>query len=325
MNINESIIKVFHSLGDKYISGAELAEKLNVSRATVWNHIKYLRQQGYRFKASTHVGYKLLSVPDRMLPDEIQYELGTRFIGRKKIYSYQEVNSTNDIAIDLASQNAEEGTVVFAEHQRKGRGRFHRRWFSPPTKNILCSIILRPHFQPKKITQLTITAAVAVANSIRSYFDLPALIKWPNDIYIRGKKAGGILIEMNAELDEINFVIVGIGVNVNILRKDIPKSLIKNCTSTRIEAGKKCNRVEFAKALLREFEKQYTILLEDGFDRIGKEWVDLSLTLGKMIEAMTEGEAFVGYPTGLDEDGGLLLRLDTGIIKKVAGGDIRIL
>lgn len=323
MGLNENLVGVFHENRGKFLSGEELAERLGVSRTTIWNHIHLLKKLGYQFTAQTHLGYKLVAVPDKMLAQEIALRLKTRFIG-KTIHYYEEVGSTNDVALDLAASGAPEGTIVVAENQTEGRGRFGRKWFSPAGNNLILSLILRPSFSPGRASQLGATTAVSVAACLRAMFDLPALIKWPNDIYIRGRKAGGILTELGAELDRIHYAVVGIGLNLNLEKHEIPLSLRHNCTSVRIETGKKCDRIEAAARLLQELEQRYRRLLREGFSSIIDEWMDLSLTLGRRVEAHTEGRTFTGYPTGLDEDGSLLLRLDSGITKRVSAGDIKL-
>jgi len=324
MGLNEDLVSLFHENRGRFLSGEELAGKLGVSRTTIWNHIRVLKKLGYQFTAHTHVGYKLVAVPDRLLPQEISFRLKTRFLGRI-IHWHDEVASTNDIALELAAKGSPEGTAVVAENQSKGRGRFGRNWFSPHGKNLILSLVLRPSFAPGRVSQLGITTAVSAAACLRDLFELPALIKWPNDICIRGKKTGGILTELSAELDRIHHAVVGIGLNLNIEKEEIPTKLRPHCTSVRIETGKKCDRIEVAARLLNELEQRYRCLLREGFSPIIDEWMDLSLTLGRRIEALSEGRKLTGYPTGLDEDGGLLIRLDSGITKKISGGDITIL
>lgn len=323
MDINGKLLRTFHESGEKYLSGEELASRLHVTRTTIWNHIHYLKEQGYEFDASTNLGYRLVGIPDRMLPDEISYGLETKWLGHK-IISYEEADSTNDIAIKLAEDGAKEGTVIFAEHQRSGRGRLRRKWFSPKRKDILLSFILRPDIHPRKVTQLTITSALAATGAIRKLYNLPALIKWPNDIYINDKKCGGILIEMNAEPDKIKYVVIGIGINVNSHHNDFAKSIQDSATSLSIESGKKCDRIKFARELLRQFESQFERLFSEGFGGISRDWLHLSLILGKRLDIISENEVVSGTPFNIDDDGALLLRTDTGIIRKISSGDVLI-
>ncbi len=175
MGLNEDLVSLFHESPGGFISGEELAGKLGVSRTTIWNHIRLLKKTGYRFTAHTHAGYKLVGVPDKLRPEEIAFRLTSRFIGRT-IHYYEEVTSTNDVALELAAGGEPEGTAVVAESQTKGRGRFGRNWFSPPGRNLVVSLILRPSFAPGRVSQLGITTAVSAAACLRDLFDLPALI-----------------------------------------------------------------------------------------------------------------------------------------------------
>lgn len=184
------------------------------------------------------------------------------------------------------------------------------------------SVVLRPGFHPRKITQLTITSAVAAAEAVRRMFQLPALIKWPNDIYINNKKCAGILIDMSAEIDAIDHLALGIGVNVNSRKSDFSKSISARATSIAIELGEKCDRISFARELLRQLEKHYDKLVRKGFGPISEQWEDMSLSLGRRVEARSENETVTGTPVRLDDDGGLLIRTDTGIVRKVSGGDL---
>jgi len=323
MDIDKELVKVFRRQGDRFISGEELARKLEVSRTTIWNHINSLKRQGYIFESQTHTGYRLVSVPDLLFPDEIAAGLDTRRIGRK-IYSYTEVDSTNDVATALATGGASDGTVIFAEYQRRGRGRFDRRWHSPAGKNIICSVILRPSIDPKNISQISLLTAVAAAKTLRSTFGLPAFIKWPNDVYVNGKKISGILVEMNAELDLVHYVVVGIGINVNSSRKDFPPSIRDLSTSIKLETGAKADRIAVARAFLEEFDSCYRSYIRKGFEEVGNTWIDMSLSLGKRIKALNSTGEISGIPTGLDGDGSLLIRLDSGMVARVSSGDLII-
>lgn len=304
----QEVLYTLHKFKDRYISGEELANKLNVSRTTIWNNIDFLRKQGYTIEAHPNLGYRLIDVPDRVLPDEIQYGLKTKIMG-KRIYAYEEVGSTNDIAWELAGQGEPEGSVVFAESQTKGRGRLKRQWFSPSRKGLWFSVILKPDLTPNYAPMITAVSAVATARAIAKYTGLSVWIKWPNDIYINGKKAGGILTELNTELDTIKFVILGIGINVNV-----DNFSIETATSLMIEGGKFYSRIELAKEILISLEYYYKLK----WDYIITEWKNLSLVSGKRVRV---GE-IEGQAQGIDEQGALILRLDDGFIKHITSGDV---
>ena len=207
-----------------YVSGDELSQQLGMSRQGLWKHIQDLRDSGYDFVAVPHLGYRLLSSPDRLFDFEIKYRLNTKFIG-KFIHYFDYLSSTNDLAMQLGMQNAPSGTLVVAESQTKGRGRLGRSWFSPKYKGIYFSLLLRPAILPEYSPVLTILIAVSMAEAVKEITGLDIQIKWPNDLFLNNKKLGGILTEMNAEADKINFMVMGVGLNVN----NDKKSLVSGC------------------------------------------------------------------------------------------------
>lgn len=314
--MNTKILNALHKFKDGYISGEELAGKLKVSRTAVWNHIEYLRGQGYVIEAHPRLGYKLIDIPDRLFPDEIQRGLKTKVIGRH-VWVYEKATSTNDMAWDLALGGEPEGGVVFAESQTRGRGRMGRSWFSPRRKGLWFSVVLRPYLQPSYAAMITIASSIAVAKAIRRPTGLSVWIKWPNDIYIDGRKVGGILTEMSTELDTIKFVILGIGINVNCEAEDFPGEL-------RDRAGSiKCSRVDLVKDILASLELYYNMLNDKRWDTIIGEWKDLSLVLGKRIKLVQGNKQYEGQALGIDQRGALILRQDDGFIQHLASGDIQ--
>ncbi|OIO38072.1 MAG: biotin--[acetyl-CoA-carboxylase] ligase [Candidatus Omnitrophica bacterium CG1_02_49_10] len=318
--IDEKILDILRSDSGSFISGEELSRTLGVSRTAIWKHISKLRDEGYEISSQPHLGYKLVSIPDKLTSIELGWRLDTEYIG-KKIYSYDSTDSTNDIAYGLAEEGAREGVCVFAEGQGKGRGRLGRRWYSPNGKGIYLSLILRPDITPQEAPKMTILAAVSCANVLRRLYGFSALIKWPNDILINDRKICGILTEMNAELDRIGFIVLGIGINVNADKKDLPKG----GGSIRSELGKPVSRLELAKELMREIEAQYNILKRDGFGEIVRQWQTLSATLSKHVRVKLKDREPEGYAIGIDESGALLLRHDNGFIERLAAGDVTML
>src|SRR5438094_2249843 len=244
MTLDAQILNALRAAGDGAISGTELSQKLGLSRAAVWARIEELRSLGYDIEASPHTGYRLLNAPDVLHGDDLLSRLGrTRTVGRD-IRVFQETTSTNDIIEKLAHDGVKEGVVVFAESQSKGRGRLGRKWVSPARKGLWFSVLLRPKLRPQAVTQLTIAAATALVRGIRSATGVTLEIKWPNDIYLHGKKVAGILTEMNGELDTVKYVILGIGVDVNLGANEFPADLRKLATSLKIEVGVTLDRAE---------------------------------------------------------------------------------
>lgn len=260
---------------------------------------------------------------EKLLPDKIKQRLKTKTIG-KKIVTYEETGSTNDIAHILADAGEKEGSCIFAEKQTKGRGRLGRHWISPRGTGIYLSIILRPKINPHEAPRITLVAAVAIAKALKKACGKQVSIKWPNDILLNGKKVCGILTEMNAEMDAVKFIILGIGINVNTKHGDLPK----HATSLGAECRKKISRIELACYIISELDKYYSIFKKGRFENIIEEWRELSSMLGKHITVACHGEhnkKMEGYAYSVDEYGSLILRLDSGFLKTINSGEVTIL
>lgn len=321
--MRSKILELLRKAGKEYLSGEEIAKRLGVSRTAVWKHIKELREAGYGIKSRSRSGYTLEEAPDCLLPGEIKNGLSTRFIG-KDIVFFEEVDSTNRVAKQLAREGAAAGTVVVAEAQGKGRGRLERPYFSPAGKGIWFSVILRPHILPQEAPKCTLLAAAAVAMAMKR-FGLQAAIKWPNDILHEGKKLTGILTEMSAELDRINYIVIGTGINVNIEEEEFPEELRDKATSLAVMKGEKLPRVAFFQAVLEALDELCTILEKDGFAPIVARWREYAVTLGqdvRVIGAIGQ-ESFDGRAIDIDEEGALLVETAGGM-RRVLAGDVSI-
>ncbi len=305
-----------------YVSGEELSRKFNLSRTAVWKHIKALRRKGYVVEAKPRQGYRLVKTPDLLLPVEIKAELKTKIFG-KKIFHFNEVTSTQEVAKKLATQGFEEGTVVVAEKQSKGKGRVGREWVSP-LGGVWLSIILKPNILPHQAQKITLVVAVAVANVIRRLYGLDAKIKWPNDVLIDKKKVCGILVEASGEVDRLNYMVVGVGVNLNVNPATVESKLVKTATSISEILGREVSKVEFTREFLVEFEKLYKLFGSGGFNQILEEWKKLSETLGCKVKIVSQNEVFVGEALDVDEEGFLLVKLPNGFVKKVVSGDVYV-
>jgi BirA family transcriptional regulator, biotin operon repressor / biotin---[acetyl-CoA-carboxylase] ligase len=318
--MEERIIEIFRKSKADFISGEQISDSLNVSRTAVWKHIEKLRDMGYEFDAVPHLGYRLKHSPDRLYPFEIYPDLNTSIIGREILY-YNELDSTNTTAYQLAQKNIKQGLVVIAERQSKGKGRLSRHWSSPKGRGIYLSVILRPEMTPFQAPVITLMAAVSVANAIRQATGVQAFIKWPNDIIIENKKAAGILTEMEAESDRIKFLVLGIGININTRHSEMPDTAISISQKT----GGHVSRRALLIAVLENLEKNYKIINESGFSKIRLEWKNLSATLGKRVRANCMHRIAEGTAVDIDIDGALKIRLDNGFHEKIFAGDLVIL
>jgi len=262
-------------------------------------------------------------VPDRLYPEEIKFALGTTIVGREIVY-YDTVTSTNVVAKKLAIEGYPEGTVIVAEEQTGGRGRMGRAWFSPWGKNVMFSLVLNPRVDLTQLPQLTMLAAVAVAGAIHAATGVKAGIKWPNDLMLDGKKVCGILTEMSAEMDQVNYLVVGVGLNVNVDENEFPPEVKEIATSLKIMAGDKINRAELLREILRHMDRYYLIWQQQGFTPVLKEWKENSVNLGQRAKVIFSGEVWEGICEDVDFDGALLLRLPGGSIKRFVAGEVSL-
>jgi len=314
--VKEKILEYLKK-GHEYLSGDQISQHLGISRQGLWKHVQELKDLGYDIVAVPHLGYRLESSPDRLFTFEISHGLNTKFIA-KKIHYFDCLASTMDLAMQLGIQAAPHGTLILAESQTKGRGRLGRSWFSPKYKGIYLSLILRPKISPSASPILTLLSAVSICEAVKKVVDLDAQIKWPNDVFIHNKKLGGILTEMNAEVDKVNFVVIGIGLNVN----NDKKSLIAQATSLKEQTGQPISRILLLQELLCRIENNYSLLEDKGSQVIIDKGRNFSLTLGRRVKVCCQNKHIEGQAVDIDKDGGLLIRKDSGLIQKIISGDI---
>jgi BirA family biotin operon repressor/biotin-[acetyl-CoA-carboxylase] ligase len=267
--------------------------------------------------SSTKEGYTLVDSPDVLAPAEIKAGLKTSMMG-KNIHYFKETESTNILARDMAG-SVDEGTVVIAESQTGGRGRMGRKWISPEG-GIWLSVVLKPRMQPLHAPRITLLAGVAVAKTIRN-IGLPAKIKWPNDVLINEKKVCGILTEIGAEMDSIQYVVVGVGIDANVDTETFPEEFRDSSTSLKNELGHDINRVEFVQRLLSELESLYMKFQKEGFSSILEEWRNMSATIGEWVKITTQSRIICGEAVGVDSDGALILETGEGRLEKIVAGN----
>lgn len=299
---------------DGYVSGEKISSALDISRTAVWKHIKNLRKDGYIIQSVTNKGYKLVSSPDILDADTIKSKLSTEFIGRN-IIIFDETDSTNAQA--KKDSSAPEGTVFIAEVQKSGRGRLGRSWESPRGAGIWHSILLKPDIPLADVSQITLAAGLAVCRALGD----GAKIKWPNDIVIGTKKVCGILTEMSAETDRINYVVCGIGINVNT--ESFPADIAEKATSLRIEYGHMFDRCEIIARFLNEFEDIYKTFSAHGLSAILDEYKANCITLGREVRVIMHNESVCGTAHGIAPDGSLIIRTENGDIS-VSSGEVSV-
>lgn len=313
----------------EFVSGEALSQELNVSRTTIWKHIKELRTEGYIIESSSRTGYKLISVPDIIIPSEIISSLNTKTLG-KKIHYLKEIDSTNNYAKKIAYEGCEDGTIVIAEKQTSGRGRLGRTWESSERAGIWLSVILKPDISPGAVQIITLSASVAVVKAIKAVTGIDTGIKWPNDIILDGKKVCGILTEMSSEMDKINYLVVGIGININQDKKDFPEELRDKAISIRNYTKKnKGQEVEFTRndiirRLLFEIEDVYNMIKAGKIENIIQSWKRHSITQGKEVVVLGRQEEFTGIAEDITPDGKLIVKSIDGITQLILSGEISI-
>ncbi len=318
----ETILSLFSQTPDGFVSGERISAELGISRTAVWKHIRSLRQAGYQIEAIPSRGYKLQQSPDVLMPESILAGLECRLVG-SQVRCLNETDSTNLQACRLGDEGEADGLVVVADRQSSGKGRMGRQWESPAGVNLYASILLRPPILPFEAPKLTFLSAVAVCRAITSCTGLQATVKWPNDILLDGAKVAGLLNEMSSETDQVHYVVLGIGVNLNMRADQFPADLRYPATSLAIIAGQPVSRLDFTRTLLQEIDALYQVYLEQGSTPIMSAWTELCDMTGKPVQVDCNDLRIEGTMIGLAEDGALLVRDKTGKIESVYAGDVR--
>ena len=324
MSTDAQLLSALRQCGDDFLSSAELSRRLGLSGAVVAGRIRELRRLGYQIEDAPHLGYRLMDSPDALHADDLLARLPKPRIVGRDIRVFQETTSTNDVVEKLARDGVKEGVVVFAESQTQGRGRLGRKWISPAKKGLWFSVLLRPRLRPVEATQLTVATATALARAIQAQTRLAPEIKWPNDLLLDGRKVAGILTEMSAELDRVNYVIVGVGVDVNQTASDFPAEVRKLATSLKLQCGHPVHRADLATAVLQELDHDYARICAGDFAGLADEWESHCTTIGRNVTVLVGERRIQGRAESLDDAGALLVRTEHGRIERVIGGDVTV-
>ncbi|MBS1263904.1 MAG: putative biotin ligase [Methanonatronarchaeales archaeon] len=301
---------------EEVISGEAIGELLGISRAAVWKHVEALREDGYEILSSDE-GYLLKGFSGEMNELEIERRLDTEVIGGDVVV-LGTTASTNEELKSLAAEGAAEGTVVVARRQVEGKGRIGKRWESPEG-GLYLSVLLRPRMAPTEAQKMTLLAGLAVARALRG-LGVDARIKWSNDVVIDGKKVCGVLTEMSAEENAVDYIVIGIGINANTDPGELPEEIRDDSAILRDELGGEIDLRELAASLLEEFDELYVGTQDGNFEEVLTGWKELSETLGREVLIETRRDRFVGYAVGLSRDGALVVELPDGDFRRVTGG-----
>lgn len=319
--MKEEILRLLRS-ADGYISGQELCNRFGVSRTAVWKAINQLKEAGYEIEAQQNKGYRLMAAPDLMTEAEIKSLMHTEWVAREVLY-FDTIDSTNTKAQELAEKGYQSGTLVVADKQESGKGRRGRSWVSPSGTGIFMTLMIKPDINPNNASMLTLVAALAVAKAITSVTDEEAMIKWPNDIVVNGKKVCGILTEMNAQFDYINHIVVGIGINVH--NESFPEEISQMASSLMIEAGgKRFHRAQIIAETMSYFEQYYdTFLQTQDLSALVREYDKLLVNRNKSVRVLDPKEPFDGKAMGITPKGELIV--DTWESRKlVSSGEVSV-
>lgn len=307
--MGEPLRRILEEHQGRFVSGEEIGRRLGASRAAVWKQVQALRRRGFGIEGARGAGYRLLGRPDLIEEADLFSRLPPGSMW-KSFAGFPITDSTNSRAVPLAEEGAPHGTVVCADSQTGGRGRFGRRWESPPGLNLYVSLLLRPPVDPQHAPRLTLVTAVALAAAVEETAGVPAGLKWPNDLYLGGRKSGGILAEMSADADRLRHVVVGIGLNVNAELSDFPGELRGKATSLKLAAGTSFRRVEVLACLLARFSEAYETFLSGGLGALLPEWNRRCLLAGRRVLLRRREEEVRGTALRVDEGGALLFRSD---------------
>lgn len=316
------VLRLLRESSHPFLSGQELSRQLGISRAAIWKQIEQLRNLGYDIVAIPARGYHLQAGPERLTPAELRQGLQTALVGRD-IHCFSSIPSTNSHACQLAEGGATEGTVVVADAQSAGKGRLGRSWASPPGVNLYLSLILRPPVPPREAPLMTFLSSLAVARTIEDVTGLVPTVKWPNDVLLNGRKVAGLLNEMSAESERIHYVVLGIGLNINMRADEFPADLRYPATSLLLATGSLQSRLALCRRLFAELDELYRDYLANGHEGIMNGWLRYFDLLNVMVEVFDGHGSQRGRVSGVADDGALLLLGDDGAIRRILAGDVR--
>lgn len=317
--MEEKILQMLKN-ANGFISGQDIADCLKISRSAIWKYISLLKSKGYNIQGVSNRGYMLLDYNGIYNKYEISYFLKTENFGKNLIF-YDEVDSTNDAAKRIADIS-KHGTAVIAEIQTNGKGRRGKTWTSQKNSGVWLSIILKPEIEPLYASRITLIAGLSVCDALNSFGNFNAVIKWPNDVLISGKKVCGILTEMSAEMDKINYIVTGMGINVNT--EEFSTELKDVATSLKIEGGKDFLRAEVAARILFELEKNYnTFIKNNNLSLLIEKYKKRCVTLGKNVLVLAK-EPFDGKAIEINNTGELIVEKADGTKCTVFSGEVSI-
>ena len=319
--MKNEILRMLKNSNSEFLSGEKISEEFGVTRAAIWKNMNSLKEDGYVIESIPGKGYRIISSPDILTYEEIEEGLNTEYTGRN-LYYYDSIPSTNTRAKEIALDEPE-GTVVVSEEQTGGIGRLGRAWISPKKKGIWMSIILKPEVEPMNVSKIALVGAAAVNLALEDMGTISG-IKWPNDIVLDGKKVSGILTEMSCELNMVNYVVMGIGINVNLDEDDIPEELQHKATSLKEYTKKQVNRKELLANILNHFEVLYEDYKAGNILKTIEICRTNSVLLGEEVRIIKGKEIRVGKALDINLEGELVVQFDNDVVENIFSGEVSL-
>lgn len=304
-----------------YVSGQSISQQLGVSRQSIWKAINSLKEKGYKIKSVTNKGYQLVSAPDYLNEQSLKNHLQTSVIG-KDLEVLESVGSTNDYLKNKGNNGCANGAVVVAREQTKGKGRLGRVWQTKKDDGIAFSFLLRPDMAPAEAGAITSLAGLAVCKAIREYTGLDCKIKWPNDIIVGRKKLVGILTEMSAEFDAVEYIVTGIGINVE--HTEFPEDIAYKATSVLLETGRHIDKNEFLACVINRIEQEFLSNNLEMTQSVLEEYADMCATIGRNVSFKRGTSDMNGIAVGVENDGELKVMLSDGSVCRVNSGEVTV-
>lgn len=321
--MRQKILAKLYELKGEHVSGNDLADELGISRVAIWKHIEALKQEGYYITGISGKGYSLSDYNSIILPDEIMAQMDKTSLFNKVLF-FPMVDSTNKLGKELLNNNqAEEGLVIVAARQSAGQGRLGRKWDSP-LGGLWFSFILKPKLALHELPLLSLVFAVAIASALEEFLDKPCEIKWPNDVFVNGKKMAGILLEVSGQVDNIDYVIAGIGININIDITNLSNETRQVATSLLQETNREIPNSIILPLVLTYLEKYYNLFITEGFGKIRDEFKQKCLHLGRNVAVQQGNKIVTGLNTDIDSQGTMILKVNEDIVR-ITTGDVKII
>lgn len=314
------VLEILNNAED-FVSGESMGEKLNISRAAVSKNVSKLKEMGYNIEAVNNKGYKLIKDKDIINVFELDKKLDTEFLGKDAVF-FEEIDSTNEEAKRCAINGKEEGFLVFSDSQSSGKGRLGRIWKSEKGVAVYFSFILKPDIMPYEAPLLTLVSGIGVMRGLKKITGLDIKIKWPNDIILNGKKIVGILTEMSAEIEQIKYIVVGIGININ--NQEFDDEISYKATSLALEAGRKFNRAELLVTCLKEIEVCYKLFRESGFSVLREEYKESCANIGCDVKVIIKNDEIVGKAVDISDKGEIIIEKENGERINIFGGEVSL-